>query len=106
VRACELALARGIFAQAIRPPTVPLGTSRLRLAVMASHTKSELREAARVLADAVYAVGVQTPDAEPAVDEAVEVFDAEAVPAAAPAPAAASAPKPALFDGEAERVAA
>ncbi|MDX6670233.1 MAG: 8-amino-7-oxononanoate synthase [Solirubrobacteraceae bacterium] len=105
VRACELALARGIFAQAIRPPTVPLGTSRLRLAVMASHTKSELREAARVLADAVYAVGVQAPEAEPAV-EAVEVFDAEAVPAAAPAPAAASAPKPALFDGEAERVAA
>ena len=41
------ALERGVFAQAIRPPTVPDGTSRLRLAVMASHTKSELREAAR-----------------------------------------------------------
>jgi hypothetical protein len=39
-----------VFAQAIRPPTVPAGTSRLRLAVMASHTTSELREAARVLA--------------------------------------------------------
>ena len=46
----ERALERGIFAQAIRPPTVPAGTSRLRLAVMASHTKSELREAAKVLA--------------------------------------------------------
>jgi hypothetical protein len=53
VAASERALERGIFAQAIRPPTVPAGTSRLRLAVMASHTKSELREAARVLAAAV-----------------------------------------------------
>jgi 8-amino-7-oxononanoate synthase len=50
VRASERALERGVFAQAIRPPTVPAGTSRLRLALMASHTKSELREAARVLA--------------------------------------------------------
>ena len=50
VRASERALERGIFAQAIRPPTVPAGTSRLRLALMASHTKSELREAAGVLA--------------------------------------------------------
>ena len=41
------ALEHGVFAQAIRPPTVPEGTSRLRLAVMASHTKAELREAAR-----------------------------------------------------------
>jgi 7-keto-8-aminopelargonate synthetase-like enzyme len=53
VTASERALERGIFAQAIRPPTVPAGTSRLRLAVMASHTKSELREAARALAAAV-----------------------------------------------------
>ena len=53
VAAAEAALAEGVFAQAIRPPTVPDGTSRLRLAVMASHTKSELREAARTLAAAV-----------------------------------------------------
>jgi 8-amino-7-oxononanoate synthase len=53
VAASERALEGGIFAQAIRPPTVPGGTSRLRLAVMASHTGSELREAARVLARAV-----------------------------------------------------
>jgi 8-amino-7-oxononanoate synthase len=51
--ACERALERGVFAQAIRPPTVPAGTSRLRLAVMASHTKSELREAGQVLAAAL-----------------------------------------------------
>ena len=49
---CEQALAQGVFAQAIRPPTVPEGTSRLRLAVMASHTKHELRHAASVLARA------------------------------------------------------
>ena len=36
-----------MFAQAIRPPTVPAGGSRLRLTVMASHTKSELRDAAK-----------------------------------------------------------
>ena len=53
MRACEAALAEGVFAQAIRPPTVPEGTSRLRLAVMASHAEGELRRAARVLAAAM-----------------------------------------------------
>jgi len=53
--ACERLLERGIFAQAIRPPTVPDGTSRLRLAVMASHSASELKPAARELARAVHA---------------------------------------------------
>jgi glycine C-acetyltransferase/8-amino-7-oxononanoate synthase len=56
VRVCERALEKGIFAQAIRPPTVPEGSSRLRLAVMASHTRTELQEAARVLADAMRAI--------------------------------------------------
>jgi glycine C-acetyltransferase/8-amino-7-oxononanoate synthase len=51
--ACEAALEQGVFAQGIRPPTVPTGTSRLRIAVMASHTKSELRWAAGVLAKAI-----------------------------------------------------
>ena len=36
-----------------RPPTVPDGSSRLRLTVMASHTKSELRDAAKTIAKAV-----------------------------------------------------
>ena len=53
VKATERALEHGVFAQAIRPPTVPEGTSRLRLTVMASHTKSELRDAAKTLAGAV-----------------------------------------------------
>jgi 8-amino-7-oxononanoate synthase len=51
--ASERALERGVFAQAIRPPTVPDGSSRMRLTVMASHTKSELREAAKVVAKSV-----------------------------------------------------
>jgi 8-amino-7-oxononanoate synthase len=50
VRASERALEKGIFTQAIRPPTVPAGSSRLRLTVMASHTRSELRDAAQALA--------------------------------------------------------
>ena len=62
--ACEAALAEGVFAQGIRPPTVPAGTSRLRLAVMASHTKSELRWAADVLARAL-ASAVDRPRREP-----------------------------------------
>jgi glycine C-acetyltransferase/8-amino-7-oxononanoate synthase len=67
VRASERALEKGVFAQAIRPPTVPAGSSRLRLTVMASHTKSELREAARVLAACVRARPRAVPD--------VQVFD-------------------------------
>src|SRR5207249_3159648 len=64
--ACERALARGVFAQAIRPPTVPEGTSRLRLAVMASHTRSELRRAATVLAEALRAAEPRPVERRPA----------------------------------------
>ncbi|HZI90678.1 MAG TPA: 8-amino-7-oxononanoate synthase [Thermoleophilaceae bacterium] len=60
VAVTERALGRGVFAQAIRPPTVPAGTSRLRLTVMASHTKSELREAANTIAAAVPAEARKT----------------------------------------------
>jgi glycine C-acetyltransferase/8-amino-7-oxononanoate synthase len=61
LRICEAALERGVFAQAIRPPTVPEGTSRLRLAVMASHTRSELCDAARVIAQAALHEGLRPP---------------------------------------------
>jgi 8-amino-7-oxononanoate synthase len=55
---CEAALRRGVFAQAIRPPTVAPGTSRLRLAVMASHTPEELGDAARVIGSAARELGL------------------------------------------------
>jgi 8-amino-7-oxononanoate synthase len=61
---CERALQRGVFAQAIRPPTVPAGSSRLRLAAMATHTGAELRWAARQLADAARATGLEPAGAD------------------------------------------
>jgi len=43
----------GYLVQAVRPPTVPAGTSRLRLAVSAGHAHAELRGAAAALLGAV-----------------------------------------------------
>ena len=50
---CERLLEQGVFAQAIRPPTVPAGTSRLRLTAMATHTITDLREAAQLIGAAM-----------------------------------------------------
>ena len=58
VALCERCLDRGVFAQAIRPPTVPAGTSRLRLAVMANHREDDLRSAAKVIAGAAHELGI------------------------------------------------
>jgi glycine C-acetyltransferase/8-amino-7-oxononanoate synthase len=81
VRASERALEQGVFAQAIRPPTVPAGSSRLRLTVMASHTRSELRDAARLLAKCV-TVTMRESDAMRAAPAASETeADREAAPA-------------------------
>ena len=100
VEVCEAALERGVFAQAIRPPTVPPMTSRLRLAVMASHRADELRAAARVLAQAARAAGFD-PRAQVFADDEPD-FDER--PPAAPEPAR---PASRIFDVEvSERLAA
>jgi 8-amino-7-oxononanoate synthase len=58
MRLTSLALERGVFAQGIRPPTVPAGTSRLRLTVMATHSPQQLEAAARTLGEAARELGV------------------------------------------------
>jgi glycine C-acetyltransferase/8-amino-7-oxononanoate synthase len=99
VGTCEAALERGVFAQAIRPPTVPEGTSRLRLAAMATHTPDELRAAARVLARAARQAGIRPEDTGLATVEHID--EAPPVPAPAAARGGASVGDPAPFDFEA-----
>ncbi|HET8976146.1 MAG TPA: 8-amino-7-oxononanoate synthase [Solirubrobacterales bacterium] len=55
---CERALEHGVFAQAIRPPTVPRGTSRLRMTAIATHRVADLRRAARVIGEAARELGL------------------------------------------------
>ncbi len=54
----EQLMKRGIFISAIRPPTVPSGTSRLRVNLMATHTKEELTRALVCMEDVGRALGV------------------------------------------------
>ena len=44
-RFAEALLDQGVYAPAIRPPTVSEGTSRLRISVMATHTTEDLQDA-------------------------------------------------------------
>ncbi len=81
MRICESALEQGVFAQAVRPPVVPAGTARLRLTAMASHSRDELREAARVIAQAALRSGLRPSATVPVA--AAQLYDDERLPRAA-----------------------
>jgi glycine C-acetyltransferase len=51
-------LEQGIFVQGIRPPTVPAGQCRLRCTVMATHSPSDLEEAASSIIEAGKQMGL------------------------------------------------
>jgi 8-amino-7-oxononanoate synthase len=51
VEASNKLLERGFFVPAIRPPTVPKGTSRLRLTMSALHSKAEIESLVQALAE-------------------------------------------------------
>jgi 8-amino-7-oxononanoate synthase len=102
MRLCQEAIVRGVFAQAIRPPTVATGASRLRLTAMASHTPSDLRNAARVLGAVARDLGLEpgqmvAPLPERIVPE-VEQHPHEVNPYATPVAAAGDSSAP--FDFE------
>jgi 8-amino-7-oxononanoate synthase len=49
----------GVIAVAVRPPTVPAGTARLRFSVTLAHTREELLRTARLTREALEAEGVR-----------------------------------------------
>jgi 8-amino-7-oxononanoate synthase len=55
---CELALEKGVFAQGIRPPTVPEGSCRLRMTAMATHRREDLVAAAHMVGTAARQIGL------------------------------------------------
>jgi glycine C-acetyltransferase/8-amino-7-oxononanoate synthase len=104
LRLCQEAIERGVFAQAIRPPTVPAGTSRLRLAAMASHTATDMRMAAEILSKAARELGLDpaeigSPEPEPQSAEEGAASEREAEPVFTSASSAPAAP----FDVEQPR---
>ncbi len=120
MRLCQEALERGVFSQAIRPPTVPAGSSRLRLAAMASHTASELEMAAGAFGEAARAIGLRPASLTPAPPERHETIEelderegayaelpyTELTAVAVERGATDDGPSPALFDLERDRGAA
>jgi 8-amino-7-oxononanoate synthase len=103
VELCERALERGVFAQAIRPPTVPAGTSRLRITVMATHREPELRQAANVIATAARDLGLASRPDEWSWEEQIPARAAASERAPAPAEghlAAETPPGPLSIDFE------
>jgi 7-keto-8-aminopelargonate synthetase-like enzyme len=60
---CERLLERGVFAQGIRPPTVPEGSSRLRFTVMSTHRSGELERAAKLVGATARELGISAAQA-------------------------------------------
>jgi 7-keto-8-aminopelargonate synthetase-like enzyme len=58
LRLAETLRERGILATAVRPPTVPAGTARLRLSVTLAHGREELAEAAETIGQAAREAGL------------------------------------------------
>lgn len=48
---CERLLKKGIYAQGIRPPTVPPGTARIRFSLMATHTRKDVEQTLKAIED-------------------------------------------------------
>ncbi len=51
IDACDLLKKKGFLVGGIRPPTVPQGTARLRLAFNSSHSKVKIKELAKLIKD-------------------------------------------------------
>ena len=58
VRLSEALLERGVFVPAIRPPTVPPGTARLRIVPMATHSRDDVETALQAFTASGQASGV------------------------------------------------
>jgi glycine C-acetyltransferase len=58
IRMQQMLLEKGIFLQAIRPPTVPAGTSRLRLTIVRGLTQEDMDQALEALAQVGKEVGL------------------------------------------------
>jgi 8-amino-7-oxononanoate synthase len=59
--AAALLLDQGLLVPAIRPPTVPVGTSRLRVALSAAHTDEQVAQLAAAVAELRTVPGIASP---------------------------------------------